>query len=70
MKEHKLTDWEAGNELAAITDFMYDKIEDLQRSHPEIHDAVDQKAREIGDLFNNLGAHDFGLRGTKDKSDA
>jgi hypothetical protein len=61
----EMTDWECGQELIAIQDTMFDRIQGLEKTHPEIYKAIYNKACEIGDIFNALGSHEFGLRGTK-----
>lgn len=56
-----LTDWEAANELVAISDYMSERIADLKESHPDIYWFVHELRLQIGDKFNRLGTHTFGI---------
>jgi len=60
-----MTRWEAGQILIACNDKLCDKIEELKdNGYPELAEKLDPIKRQIGDLFNDLGSHEFGLPGT------
>lgn len=56
-----LTDWEAANELVAISDYMAERIADLRLSHPDVFNFVQELRLQIGDKFNRMNTHDFGI---------
>lgn len=56
----KLTDWDVGQELSKYSDEMCTCWE-FQDSHPELFEMVQKVRREIGDAFNKLGSHGFGI---------
>lgn len=58
-KVKNLTDWEAANELVAISDYMAERSADLRDSHPDLYRFVQELRLQIGDKFNSLGTHDF-----------
>lgn len=59
----KLTDWEIGQELVAISDYMGEHSADFKDSHPELYALVLEARRIIGDYFNrhHLESHGFGI---------
>lgn len=57
----KLTDWEVGQELIAISDFMAERSIDFKNSHPDIYFLVNEMRLTIGDKFNRMKTHDFGI---------
>lgn len=57
----KLTEWEVGQELIAISDFMAEHSRDFKESHPELYRVIDEARRTIGDKFNRMGTHSFGI---------
>lgn len=57
----KLTDWEAGQELIVIADTIGFRKSDLKDSHPDLYKMLDEIQRTVGDKFNALNSHDFGL---------
>ena len=57
----QLTDWEVGQELIAITDYMCDHSRDFKHSHPEIYEMILEARKTIGDKFNSIKTHSFGL---------
>lgn len=65
------TQWEALNELTAIQDYIFSRIDPFSKTHPELYQEVRQRALEIGDIFNAYDekwkTHGFGLRGTKER---
>jgi hypothetical protein len=68
VREHKMTAWEAGNDLAACCDYLGDKEEDAAKSGFEGHAALLRSVRmRLANYFNKHHAktHDFGLGPTK-----
>lgn len=63
MKEHKLTVWEVGNDLAACADYLAEKEEEAFRSGYTEHAKMLRDCRiKIAKFFNrNHRDHGFGL---------
>lgn len=60
-----MTRWEAGQILIECNDKLCDKIEELKdNGYPDLAEKLDPIKRQIGDLFNEFGSHEFGLPGT------
>jgi hypothetical protein len=58
----KLTKWEAGQCLIAAADALWEDEQDLRKAgHRKLAAVLKDCRLTIGDHFNNLGAHDFGL---------
>ncbi len=59
-----MTDWEAGQDIIAISDFIGSKLKDLKESHPKAYFILDEAQRTIGDYFNrnHVKSHGFGLK--------
>ena len=55
-----LTDWEVGQDLIKFSDEMASCWE-FKESHPEIFEMIQKCRREIGDAFEKLGSHSFGI---------
>lgn len=66
----KLTDWEIGQDLVAISDFIGEKLPDIKRSNPEAYRMLDEVQRTIGDYFNrhHIHSHGFGLKSHNEAS--
>lgn len=60
-KEKKLTDWEVGQELIFFSDMIWERSADFKHSHPEIYAMVKEMALTIGDKFNRMKTHSFGI---------
>lgn len=61
-----LTAWEAGNELVACADRLFEAEKDLREGgHADLADFIKDMRLTIGDRFNTLGSHEFGLAGHK-----
>lgn len=62
MRSHPMTKYDAGQDLIACSDFLGDKYIELKSGGFLKEAEVVQKARlMIGDAFEELGSHDFGL---------
>ena len=62
MRVHKMTKWDAGNELVAATDELADRERDLRQSgYFEMADLLRACRLSIGKRFNELGTHGFRL---------
>lgn len=59
--DKKLTDWEVANELVSISDYMCERSNDFKKSHPDVYAVVDECRRTIGDKFNRMKTHTFGI---------
>lgn len=61
-----MTRWEAGQILIECNDKLWEKMEELKSNgYPELAEKLDPIRRQIADLFNDFGSHEFGLPGTK-----
>jgi hypothetical protein len=64
MKEHKMTAWDAGQDLIACADRLSEKETDLREGgFDKLADVVRKARLAIGDAFNRHGSHSFGLPG-------
>lgn len=54
-----LTKWEIGQELIAISDCMAEKIYEFEDG--ELIEKLQKMRAEIGEEFNKLKSHDFGI---------
>lgn len=57
----KLTDWEAGQELIKASDCLGECYSELKETHPRLAEIIHECRLTIGDHFNKLGSHEFGL---------
>ena len=60
-KRQGLTDWEVAQELIFISDTIGERSADFKMSHPEIRSMLDEARRTIGDKFNRMKTHSFGI---------
>lgn len=73
MGEHKLTEWEAGNDLAACCDYLGEKEEEAFRAGFAEHAKVLRECRvKIAKFFNvrHRNSHVFALGPTRVRTDA
>lgn len=64
-RQPPMTDWEAGQILVDCNDHLFEKCFELKvNGYPELSEKLDGIKRQIGDLFNQFGSHNFGLPGT------
>lgn len=62
MKIHKMTKWDAGQDLIACADYLGVKEENLKKGgYLELAKEVRKYRLAIGTLFNELDSHKFGL---------
>ena len=62
MSKQVLTKWEIGQDLISISDFIGEKIHDLNEDgHGDIGNSLDIIRAKVGDLFNKNNDHDFGI---------
>lgn len=60
MKE--LTDWETGQELIAISDFIADKCGELDlKRFPQLIKELDRMRALLGNELDTLKSHEFGI---------
>lgn len=68
MRTHKMTKWEAGQDLISCADLLAEKEVDLEHAGFKDLAKVLLKTRlMIGDEFNKLNSHDFDLPGLEEE---
>jgi hypothetical protein len=61
-----MTKWEIGQDLIAISDFIYEKRQDIKDSgNLELNAKLSVIQAQIGDLFNENNDHAFGIFDSK-----
>lgn len=57
-----LTDWETGQEFIAISDYIAERMGEVDTSRfPEIHKEMDRARAVLGDALDTLKSHHFGI---------
>ena len=67
MIEEKLTNWEIGQELIAMSDYVVLRVESIEDE--EIHREANKFRAYLGDKLDELGSHVFGIYDTQDFDD-
>ena len=58
----KLTDWEIGQEFIEISDYIAERLEDVDmKRFPDLLKRLQQARAHLGDALNELGQHEFGI---------
>jgi len=57
----KLTDWEVGQDLVAISDYISERVSNVMEAKPAIGEMLQHCRRRIGDAFSALKSHGFGI---------
>jgi len=60
-REMKLTKWEVGQDLIKVADLCSMLKVEMKDQYPELYKMLDDVQRTVGDHFNKLGSHNFGL---------
>jgi len=57
-----MTNWEIGQDLIAISDYIDEKLEDITNSgNDELALELERIQAQVGDLFNKYNDHCFGI---------
>lgn len=57
-----MTPWDAGQDVIACSDLLGEKADELRKNgFLEFADVLQESRLKIGDVFNRIGTHSFGL---------
>lgn len=62
----RLTNWEIGQDLIAISDLINDKVDELDaQTHGDLIKELERCQAQVGDLFDKYNDHSFGIFNTQ-----